>query len=72
VVGVRTEEKEWDKDKYTQTTVSISDGEQVFLLKHRHDTSPWVSPKLFQAIKLRVTRASTDKGQISVGGVIIA
>lgn len=71
VVGVRTEEKEWEKDKYTQTTVSISDGEQVFLFKHRHDDSPWIKPSLFQSIKVRVTRASTDKGQISVGGVIL-
>jgi hypothetical protein len=30
VIAVRTEEKEWEKEKYTQTTVSISDGEQVF------------------------------------------
>jgi len=70
VVGVRTEEKEWDKDKYTQTTVSISDGEQVFLFKHRHDSTHFDCPKIFQAVKVRVTRATTDKGQISIGGVV--
>jgi hypothetical protein len=41
VIAVRTEEKEWEKEKYTQTTVSISDGEQVYLMRHRHDSKPW-------------------------------
>ena len=70
VIAVRTEEKEWEKEKYTQTTVSVSDGEQVFLWRHRHDGKPWEQPKLFQPIRLRVLRASTEKGQITVGGVI--
>lgn len=72
VIAVRTEEKEWEKVKYTQSTVSVSDGEQVFLWRHRHDDKPWESPKLFQAVKLRVTRANTEKGQITLGGVLIA
>jgi len=71
VIAVRTEEKEWEKEKYTQTTVSISDGEQVFLWRHRHNAKPWIVPSLFQAIKVRVTRATTEKGQITVGGAII-
>jgi hypothetical protein len=70
-IAVRTEEKEWEKQKYTQTTVSISDGEQVFLLRHRHDSKAWEIPKLFQSVKIRVTRATTEKGQITVGGTII-
>lgn len=70
-IAVRTEEKEWEKQKYTQTTVSISDGEQVFLLRHRHDGKAWEIPKLFQSVKVRVTRATTEKGQITVGGLII-
>jgi hypothetical protein len=72
VIAVRTEEKEWDKVKYTQTTVSVSDGEQVFLWRHRHDDKPWEAPKLFQPIKLRVNRANTEKGQITLGGLLIA
>jgi hypothetical protein len=35
VITVRTEEKEWENEKYTQTPVSISDGEQVHLMRHR-------------------------------------
>ena len=71
VIAVRTEEKEWEKERYTQTTVSISDGEQVYLLRHRHDSKTWIIPTLFQAIKVRVTRATTEKGQLTVGGTII-
>lgn len=71
VIACRTEEKEWDKEKYTQTTISISDGEQVFLMKHRHDGKPWETPKFFQPVRIRVTRATTEKGQITVSGVVI-
>jgi hypothetical protein len=63
VIAVRTEEKEWEKEKYTQTTVSVSDGEQVFLMRYRHDSKPWVTPRLFQPLKVRVIRATTKKGQ---------
>jgi len=72
VIAVRTEEKEWEKVKYRQTTVSVSDGEQVFLWRHRHDEKPWETPKLFQSIKVRVLRAITEKGQITVSGAAIA
>jgi hypothetical protein len=72
VIAIRTEEREWEKEKYTQTTVSISDGEQVFLMRHRHNATPWSPPKLFEAVKVRVTRAMTEKGQITVGGVVVA
>jgi len=72
VIAVRTEEKEWEKEKYTQTTVSISDSEQVYLMRHRHDAAkPRTVPTLFQSIKVRVTRATTEKGQITVGGAMI-
>ncbi len=72
VIAVRTEEKEWEKVKYTQTTISISDGEQVTLMRHRHDGKPFTVPKLFETIRVRVTRATTEKGQITVGGLILA
>ena len=72
VIAVRTEEKEWEKVKYTQTTISISDGEQVILMRHRHDGKPFTVPKLFEAIRVKVTRAMTEKGQITVGGVTLA
>src|SRR3954467_15546931 len=62
VIAVRTEEKEWEKEKYTQSTVSISDGEQVFLLRHRHDAKPWTAPKIFEQVKIKVSRATTEKG----------
>ena len=67
VIAVRTEEKEWEKEKYTQTTVSVSDGEQVFLWRHRHDAKPWEQPKLFQPIRLRVLR-KRPTGDHVVGG----
>ena len=69
---MRTEDKEWEKEKYQQTIVSVSDGEQVLLWRHRHDDKPWEAPKLFQSVRLRVTRANTEKGQIMVGGVLIS
>lgn len=72
VIAVRTEDKEWDKEKYKQTTVSVSDGAQVFLWRHRHDEKPWEAPKLFQPVRVRVTRASTEKGQITLGGELVA
>ena len=71
VIAVKTEEREWEKQKYTQTTVSISDGEQVFLLKHRHNIEPWQPPQLFTKVKVRVVRASTEKGQISLSGLFV-
>lgn len=71
VIAVKTEEREWEKQKYTQTTVSISDGEQVFLLKHRHSDLEWNLPKLFAQVKIRVVRASTEKGQITVSGLFV-
>ena len=72
VIAVRTEDKEWEKVKYTQTTISISDGEQVFLMRHRHDDKGFTPPKLFQPVKVKVTRAMTEKGQITVGGIVLA
>ena len=72
VIAVRTEDKEWEKEKYKQTTVSVSDGEQVFLWRHRHDDKPWEAPKIFERVKVRVIRANTEKGQITLGGVLIA
>jgi hypothetical protein len=71
VIAVRTEEKEWEKDKYTQTTVEISDGEQVFSMRHRHDDKPYQPPKLFSQVTIRVTYAATEKGKISVKGVLV-
>ena len=68
VIAIKTEEKEWEKEKYTQTTISVSDGEQVFLCRHRHGIKPWVCPALFQKIRMRITRAMTEKGQITVSG----
>jgi hypothetical protein len=71
VIASRTEDKEWEKEKYTQSTISISDGEQVYLFRHRHDNKEFLLPKLFQAVNIRVTRATTEKGQITVGGVFV-
>jgi hypothetical protein len=68
---VRTEEKEWEKDKYTQTTVEISDGAQTYSMRHRHDGTPYSPPALFSQITMRVTYAATDKGRISVKGVLV-
>lgn len=71
VIAVRTEDKEWEKEKYTQTTVEISDGHQVFSMRQRHDGTPYQPPKLFEQITLRVTWTSTEKGKITVKGQLI-
>jgi hypothetical protein len=39
-------------------------------MKHRHDAKPWPLPKLFQPVRINVTRATTEKGQITVSGTI--
>lgn len=71
VIAVRTEEKEWEKDKYLQTTVEISDGTQTYAMRHRHDSTPYTPPNLFSQITVRVTYAMTDKGRISIKGVLV-
>jgi len=71
VIATRTEEKEWEKEKYTQTTISISDGETVYLFRHRHTPEPFKFPALFQPVRVKITRATTEKGQITVGGVFL-
>lgn len=71
VIAVRTEDKEWEKDKYKQTTVEISDGFNVYAMRHRHDEFPYQPPRLFEQITVRVTYAATEKGKISVKGVLI-
>src|SRR4051812_22063431 len=68
VIATKTEEKEWEQQKYTQTTVGISDGERTYNLRHRHNGTPFNPPKLFQPCKVRVVSAATDKGQISLRG----
>ena len=72
VVASKTEEKEWEKQKYTLTTIGISDGERTYNLRHRHDGNPFNPPKLFQPCKVRVTGADTEKGQITVRGIFIS
>lgn len=71
VIAVRTEEKEWEKEKYTQTTFEVSDGEQVYTMRHRHDDKPFVPPRLFTQINVRVTYAATEKGKMTLKGVLV-
>jgi len=71
VIAVRKEDKEWEKEKYTQTTVEVSDGFQVYSMRHRHDASPYEPPRMFEQITVRVTYAATEKGKITVKGVLI-
>jgi hypothetical protein len=71
VIAVRTEDKEWEKDKYKQTTVEISDGFNVYTMRHRHDDTVYQPPKLFEQITVRVTYAATEKGKISVKGILV-
>lgn len=68
VIAVRTEEKEWEREKYTQTTVEVSDGEQVYGVRHKHDAAGFTPPKLFTQITLRVEYATTEKGRITCRG----
>jgi hypothetical protein len=71
VIAVRTEDKEWEKEKYKQTTVEISDGFSVYAMRHRHDDTPYQAPRLFEQITVRVTYAATEKGKISVKGNLV-
>lgn len=71
VIAVCTEEREWDKEKYTQTSVEISDGEKVYSMRHRHDGTAYTPPKLFTQVTVRVNYTATDKGKISVRGVLV-
>lgn len=71
VIAVKTEEKVWEKDKYIQTTVEVSDGETVYTLRHKHDGTPYQPPKLFTQITVKVTYAATEKGKITVKGAIL-
>ena len=71
VIAVRTEEKEWEKEKYTQTTAEISDGVQVYSMRHKHDNTPYQPPKLFEQITVRVTYTATEKGKITVKGTVV-
>lgn len=71
VIAVRTEDKEFESKKYTVTTAEISDGENVFSMRHTHDGKPYTAPKLFAQITVRVTYAATEKGKISVKGLLI-
>lgn len=68
VIAVRTEEKEWEKEKYTQTTIEVSDGEQVYCVRHKHDGRDFKAPKLFTQVVVRVEYATTEKGRITVRG----
>jgi hypothetical protein len=67
----RTEDKEWEKEKYRQTTVEISDGEQVYSMRHRHNEKEYSPPRLFSQVTVRVTYAATEKGKISVKGIVL-
>ncbi len=71
VIAVRTEEKEWEKEKYTQTTLEVSNGEQVYSFKHKHGAEPFKAPRAFDAVVIRVDYATTDKGRITVRGDIL-
>jgi len=72
-VSMKTEEKEWEGVKRTQTVVGVSDGESVYLwtIKHEKGKEPSL-PKLLVQVSVRVTYCATDKGKISVQGVLIA
>ena len=72
VIASRVEDKEWEGKKYKQFVVSISDGEQVFLWRERIEGGEYDLPKMLSQIRLRVKRATTEKGQITVSGVLVA
>jgi hypothetical protein len=71
VIAARTEEKEWEKEKYTQTTLEVSDGEQVYTFKHKHGAEPFKAPHAFEQVVIRVDYATTEKGRITVRGRLL-
>ena len=71
VIAVRTEQKEWENKKYVQTSIEISDGQNVYTMRYKHDGTPFNPPGLFKEITIRVTYAATEKGKINVRGVLV-
>jgi hypothetical protein len=71
VIAVRTEEKEWENEKYTQTTLEVSDGAQVYSFRHRHGKEPFTAPRAFTPVTIRVNYAATEKGRITVKGQLL-
>ena len=73
VISVRHEDKEWENEKYRQTVIGITDGEQTFEFRKRHDkeTTDAQFPRFGATVKVRVQRATTEKGRITVSGVFI-
>lgn len=73
VISVRHEDKEWEGEKYRQTVIGITEGEQTFEYRKRHDkdTREEAFPKFGQSARIKVQRATTEKGRITVQGVFI-
>ena len=73
IVARRAEQKTWEGKSYVQNVISISDGEQTFQWSFRDDSpdKPLNVPAVFTPITLRVKRATTEKGIITVGGVLL-
>ena len=74
VISVRHEDKEWENEKYRQTVIGITDGEQTFEFRKRHDkdTNESAFPKFGQTTRIKVIRATTEKGRITVQGLFIS
>lgn len=73
VISVRHEDKEWEGEKYRQTVLGITDGEQTFEFRKRHekDQTDASFPKFGQQTRIKVLRAMTEKGRITVSGTFI-
>lgn len=71
VIAIRTVERQWEKKSWTETVCEISDGEQVYAWRHKHDGKPFHAPKVFTQVRLRVNYANSEKGKISVQGYLL-
>jgi len=72
VVAVRTEDRTWENETYTETTAELSDGERTYTFKHRHKSGDgFVPPAAFASLWVRVEYATTEKGKVSVRGKIL-
>lgn len=72
VIAARLEDREWEGRKYVQQVVSITNGATVYTWKETVEGLQHPLPAAFSQVRIAVTRASTEKGQITVSGQLIA
>jgi len=73
VVSTDTQHKSWEGKEYDQIKIGVSDGRTTYNVVHRlgddkQKDEAFSALRFLARIRVRVTRATTEKGQINVGG----